>query len=413
MFPVDYNIELQLNYCYNKRRGIKIYASLECKESLYILRFKTDCEISSIISFDSRDMVSTKVKSVFRIYKAFIGNTNVDVEWRDAVITKIRTLYNIGETFTERTFTISSFVLKTASNNTVLPNNQDKKAKVILSKNEKIKGDLKLKASEKDPRRNVYIPYYYTLNGIRYGLYHDVDLDYPQIILESNENGNLTKFIKCLSFYYGSEIDAWLHIEYRDNTIIYFYETRRIASTINNGSDIWHYYHTQDDISINFESFISAINYALCNLKEDAQSVLFKSLTCFTCSHYLPNQHKLTDYCAIILTIAQFMHDFSCCQDIELAKALNLMVGIDFNKVNGNLIDKRIIKTNDGNPIKNYIELRNEVIHGLPSDAIIEFLNDSFLIDRLEHATFVTILYECGLSNLKYCWHYQIFNVLK
>ena len=81
--------------------------------------------------------------------------------------------------------------------------------------------------------------------------------------------------------------------------------------------------------------------------------------------------------------------------------------------MNGDLAVKGIIKTNDGKPIKNYIDLRNEVTHGLPSDIIIEFLNDSFLINRLEHATFVTILYECGFSNLKYCWHYQEFNVLK
>jgi hypothetical protein len=413
MFPVDYSIKLLLNYCYNKRRGIQLEASLECKESLYILRFKTESDISDIISCDSRDMLPTKVKSVFRIYKAYIGKTNVKVEWGDALITNIRTRQRMGEAFTEREYTINSFVLKTIANDANFSNNQNEDSKVILSKNKLIKGDLKLKASEKDPRCNVYIPHYYRFNGIKYGLFHNVDIDYPQIILESNESSNLRKFIKCLSFYYGCEIDAWLHIESRDNIVVYSYETRKITSSKNSGPDIWHYYQTMDGKKFSFESFISSLNCALCNMEEDAQSVLFKSLRCFTGSHNLSNQHKLTDFCAIILTIAQFMHNFSNCQDIELAKAINSEVNIDFNKVNGDLAVKGIIKTNDGKPIKNYIDLRNEVTHGLPSDIIIEFLNDSFLINRLEHATFVTILYECGFSNLKYCWYYQEFNVLK
>ena len=106
------------------------------------------------------------------------------------------------------------------------------------------------------------------------------------------------------------------------------------------------------------------------------------------------------------------MHKFTHSQDIELAKAINEMVGIDFKKLNGDLCEKGFHRTNDNNKgINNYIELRHEVIHGLPSDEIIGYLENSFIVNRLEHATFLTILYECGLNNIQYTRPFQEFSV--
>lgn len=412
MFPVEYIIDLQLNYCYNNRRGIKLKASLECKESSYILRFHVQSDYSDIISFDTRNMVSKKVKSTFRIYKAFIDNKEVDVKWEDAIITHIETRWEQGESETQWAFTIDSFKV-TIPNEKSPFQNINERSKWFLSQNKFVVRHLKVKQSDLNSNKNVYVPQYYIIDGTRFGLCQDVKLNYPILYSNSENKKALVKFLKCVSFFYGCNISGWLLEETKDNTIEFSYSIKSIIPPNFACSQLWDYYRTDTGKRITLESFISSVNGAIGNMEAKKVSILFKSIRSFTNSLNASAQHKLTDYCAIILSVAQFMHKFTHSQDIELAKAINEMVGIDYKKLNGDLCEKGFHRTNDNNKgINNYIELRHEVIHGLPSDEILGYLENSFIVNRLEHATFVTILYECGFRHLQYIRPFHEFNVL-
>ena len=351
MFPVDYNISLKLNYCYNKRRGIKLTASLECKECLYVIRLNAESQVSSIINLDSRDMVSTKVKSVFRIYKAYIGDTEVKLKWEEAKIIKIRTRWKQGEPYTEWEFSIDSFVVETPIDEKIA-HNKNEKYRWFLVKNNRIKENLKLKESGVYPNRNVYIPHFFKFGNSKFGLWQDLELDYPQLFTETKDENSRNKFLKCVSFYYSCEIEVWLLEELRDNKIIYSYQLKNFIDNYNSRSLIWSYYRNVCGQKITLEMFISSLDNVIGCMEEEKQNVLFKSFRSFTNSLTVNAQHKLTDYCAIILTIAQYMHETSFCQDIELAQAVNAKVGIDFNKVNGNLNDQGFIRSNDKRKIK-------------------------------------------------------------
>ena len=67
----------------------------------------------------------------------------------------------------------------------------------------------------------------------------------------------------------------------------------------------------------------------------------------------------------------------------------------------------------NGESINNFAELRNEIMHSLPSQDIIDFLdNESIVVSCLEFIICVIILKELGLFDVKFAKEYgvDVFN---
>lgn len=68
----------------------------------------------------------------------------------------------------------------------------------------------------------------------------------------------------------------------------------------------------------------------------------------------------------------------------------------------------------NGRGIYNFIDLRNEIMHGLPSKEIIVFLYDeSDIISILEFMTCIITLNEIGFTNIHFVEGYERLNVFK
>ena len=76
--------------------------------------------------------------------------------------------------------------------------------------------------------------------------------------------------------------------------------------------------------------------------------------------------------------------------------------------MNDGISRKKLINSY-GESINNFAELRNEIMHSLPSQSIIDFLdNESVVVSRLEFIVCVIILREFGLLNIKFTEGYEV-----
>ena len=88
---------------------------------------------------------------------------------------------------------------------------------------------------------------------------------------------------------------------------------------------------------------------------------------------------------------------------------------IDFKKINAPLMNLKVDMTTDrdnGKHIETFIDLRNEIIHGLQSNEIYNFLeDDNTLITNLELLNVVMILNMLGIKKIAIAPYFKHFNI--
>lgn len=107
----------------------------------------------------------------------------------------------------------------------------------------------------------------------------------------------------------------------------------------------------------------------------------------------------------------------------EVKKVSNLVTelnnqggsNIDLQEINIEVMNKKLITTKEigkGGNIVNFVQLRDEIIHGLASDEIISFLTkNDVLITKLEILDFTIIANMLGFNNIQMDSSYNEFNI--
>lgn len=97
--------------------------------------------------------------------------------------------------------------------------------------------------------------------------------------------------------------------------------------------------------------------------------------------------------------------------------AANSKTKIDVNKINKSLLNLKEVMTTDfekGNRIHTFIDLRNELIHGLQSDKISAFLDDNNeIVTKMELANLTIISSMLGIKEIRIKPSYSYFNIYK
>ena len=88
---------------------------------------------------------------------------------------------------------------------------------------------------------------------------------------------------------------------------------------------------------------------------------------------------------------------------------------IDIQNINGEVKNGKFIITKEfgkGRNIVNFVQLRDEIIHGLASDEIISFLTkNDILITKLEILNFTIIANMLGFNNIQMNPYYNEFDI--
>lgn len=409
MFPTEYTIDLILYYNYNGCRDTRITAVLFCHESLYSLEFETQDELTDRILFDSAQFYRQKAKKVFSVNKANICSKEVKFKFNNALISHIKTVTNVPGSITKWTFIITEFEL-------IREQCEKNNCRFYLSENHNILAQNMMLIASKDEDRNLHKPHMVNLKDKQIEIGFDEDIKYAFIDVPKEEKDSISYIVKLISFFYGVEINYWLTISTVDEMEIYSYRTILCQQIEQIDMGPWLLYRIVGFSKFGISDFLKCASTELFGKSDSIRSSLFKALTTFTAIRNDSEINKFIRLVSILISIYENIHGTSRKDGVDCVKELFNLFGIDFSRIDDE--DNKLEKQHfwdylHRKHISNFVELRNEVMHSLPSDDIVKYLKESILLKRLEISVFIILMGELGFKRLEYIYHYPQLNVLK
>ena len=410
MFPTNYSIDLSLYYCYNGSRETRISAQLECSENKYEIHFCTTAALSNKISIDSTHFFRQRVKKIFSVKEAKVGNINVKLNFNQAIISHIKKALNVSDNETNWTFSLSEFDL------CVDEQSSGEIFKFYLSKSHNVIAQNMMLISSEDGKSNSHKPYNFIFKEIPITIGFDEDNSFSYIETHIFDNTLLSAIVKLISFYYGIEIQFWLTVSNVDNNRKYNYKTILIQQFDQIDMGPWLLYRIVGFSKFGISDFLKCASTELFGKSDSIRSSLFKALTTFTAIRNDSEINKFIRLVSILISIYENIHGTSWKDGVDCVKELFNLFGIDFSRIDDE--DNKLEKQHfwdylHRKHISNFVELRNEVMHSLPSDDIVKYLKESILLKRLEISVFIILMGELGFKRLEYIYHYPQLNVLK
>lgn len=152
-------------------------------------------------------------------------------------------------------------------------------------------------------------------------------------------------------------------------------------------------------------SLKTADNYSERTIKE----YMVKAIERYISSKYVDNLTKFIYLVSILETIAEKVEKIKTTEKVvdkngkehnaprdvyDIVSESLTKKNIDLSKLNGT------IKESVG--LKDFVDLRNEILHRLPSEKIIDYLNYNYTIFYLEFTVLITILHHLGFDNIHF-----------
>ncbi|MBR1790993.1 MAG: hypothetical protein IJ754_04465 [Bacteroidaceae bacterium] len=423
MFPTEYTIDLILYYNYNGCRDTRITAVLFCHESLYSLEFETQDELTDRILFDSAQFYRQKAKKVFSVNKANICSKEVKFKFNNALISHIKTVTNVPGSITKWTFIITEFEL-------IREQCEKNNCRFYLSENHNILAQNMMLIASKDEDRNLHKPHMVNLQDKQIEIGFDEDIKYAFVDVPKEEKDSISYIVKLISFFYGVEINYWLTISTVDEMEIYSYRTILCQQIEQIDMTPWFLYKIVGFSKFGLADFITHSYAKLLEVSERERDFIIKSLTTFTAIRNNSVVDKFIRLVSILITLDEKIHSSAIRDGAVCVRHIYNEFGIDFDRIDdeeNRLLNKKFImqknpsehssqedsNLNDEKTISNFVELRHEVMHALPSDEIVSYLKESLLLTRLEISVFIVILGELGFRNLEFIYRFPQLNVLK
>ena len=426
MFPINYTVDLMLYYNFKGCRDTCIPAKLYCHENEYKICFNTENELSDKISFDSATFYRQKAKKVFSVKSAYIGEQQVKLVFRDALISHIKTASNVPGIVTNWTFVITEYEIR-------LDKKSDKELfRWYLTESHNVISQNMMYFASGNSSMNLRKPHVLTINNRLVRIEFDHQLNCSFIETNVHNDLSISELVKLVSFYYGVEIDFWLFEEINDNSCHYTYKSVLNQQIEQIDMSPWHLYRIVGFSKFGLSDFLAKSFAKLSELPNRVKDILFKSIISFTAIRNDSAVNKFIRLISILISLDENLHSTKKKDGVDCVKNLFNIFGIDFERIdddNNRLVDMRFSKTrntsssasniqhtenNNGEEyISNFVELRHEVMHALPSEDVISYLKESMLLTRLEISVFVVLLGELGFTNLEYIYHYPQLNILK
>lgn len=152
-------------------------------------------------------------------------------------------------------------------------------------------------------------------------------------------------------------------------------------------------------------SFKTADNYS----ERTTRGYIVKAIERYISSKYVDNLTKFIYLVSILETIAEKVEEIKTAEKVvdkngkehnaprdayDIVSESLTKKNIELSKLNGT------IKESVG--LKNFVDLRNEILHRLPSEKIIDYLNYNYTFFYLEFAVLITILHHLGFDNIHF-----------
>lgn len=392
----DVSIKLQVYIKLSNEKYFVNDALLLCEGSEYKIVANIDSKDAPKFSFRSKywndHMLSLKLHQEFNVKKAYLDNREIKVRFNYSRLTGLYGEHYLHKNYTTFVWKIDSFVYEVENVNSVAEND----VVYCLTRN----------ANEifENGEKNISFQY----RGLDLSLFIDRN-ENVGLKCSMRQDFIVDEILMLMSFYLRTPIEC--RMIHSSNTNMVKNEYRKMKYNIIEKHIVHFQFMYLDMEEINtFINFIDAINRN--EIEGAVFSCILKGIDTYVRSNYLDNLSKYIQLYSVLAVFANKIHDFQGNNEYKRIKCLFEEFNINISLLDNGISRKNWIDSN-GESINNFAELRNEIMHSLPSQDIIDFLdNESIVVSCLEFIVSVIILKELGLLNVKFIEGYgvNVFN---
>lgn len=240
------------------------------------------------------------------------------------------------------------------------------------------------------------------------------DSDYETIkVITSERNSvkaekSLTSLLKLISFYLRTPIEVWqkeIHTDHqvekqfsilKYNAVMDLKEGNNIDYIIVNGS------------FLELSDFLRGIQYL--QHEEDKREIVNRGIERYIASAYLDAITRFVYLVSIIHTFAEKIYGLKRGNASDRVNQLLEMHNIDINIMNEGVSFTSI---RNGKPENHFVEVRNEILHALPSQELEMLIEDTELVKKVDFCALILIMHELGFSDIKFDEDFIDLNILK
>ena len=394
----DVHIKLKLYIKLANERYLIDDASLVSEGSKYQIIAKIKSKDSRAFSLKSKywndNMYTLNLNKEFSVHKAYLEGKDVKIRLNGAHLVRMYSEHYFHQDYTTYIWEISSFVLEMRNKDFGNIN----EIRYYLTGNS-------IGILEHNNIKDTFV-----YKGSIFSLSVDEN-DNAYIKSATNQDDIVNEILLLMSFYLRTPIEC------------------RMIQVVNAGDTRFEYkrprYNIQEKhithdqfMYLNIhcgETLADFIKFIEGNHIEDSTfGFIGRGIDNYVRSNYLDNLSKYILLYSVLAVFANKIHHYTGCNsDYERIK--HLMDNFDLEvSVLDSVIAKKNFKDSKGNQINNFADLRNEIMHGLPSSEIIKFLEDeSDVVSKMEFVTSITILKELGFSNISFKEGFENLSVSK
>ena len=229
------------------------------------------------------------------------------------------------------------------------------------------------------------------------------------LIRTNKDNKDISIVLALLSLYQGTAMEILCKEECKrgKKTISFLpiqYRFRELNSFANDFDYIKH--QSLADFVLYMKSSINTVENYTSKTKGE---YMVKAIERYTISKYVDNLTKFVYLVSILETISEKVESIKKTEQVEGnngGKRYNKRMAYEI--VSESLTKKNIDLSKLNDVVKedldmdNFVNLRNEILHRLPSEKIVNFLNYKYPMFYLEFTVFIEILHHLGFDNIQF-----------
>ena len=251
-----------------------------------------------------------------------------------------------------------------------------------------------------------------TYNNIDFTFSYDPDYETIKVVTSERnsvkEEQSLTSLLKLISFYLRTPIEIWqkeIHTAHqvekhfsilKYNAVMEQKEGNNIDYIIVNGSHL------------ELTDFLRGIQYLQHD--EVKLKIVNRGIERYIASAYLDDITRFVYLVSIIHTFAEKVYGLNGKNASDIVNKLLEKYNIDIG-----LMNKEVSFTSirNGKLENHFVEVRNEILHALPSQEMELMIEDTELVRKVDFCALILIMHELGFSDIKFDKDFMGLNILK
>ena len=429
MFPTEFVAELCINYEYNGEFVNDIHGQLFVSENKYQIIFRISDESSMKLTKGVPKFMYKSFKRNFHVKKCTLNNHLLRVSFENSKIIHLKTSRQLNESYVEWTMSVDCLTIQKEKED----NSTGSYVKIyLLNYGEELVSELPLSDFSQALLNNTRDEHELRFRGslVRIGL--DNVSKKPFIKISPFQDNVLMEFLCLLSFYYMLPIKHWIIVKHNGGFMDYHYLSPFVTfEGVTNNLKEWDYYKKMDETCLSLDYLIDAANTFVEQSTIPQINQVFKALFNFVDIQNDSEQSQFIFLVNILSTLAEKLHHFNG-DTTSIIKKLFKLHNVSFPKIDDELKKQHFKKTkvvvkrcllskifsrkkptkfNDN--IDTFVDLRNELTHGLPTREMLDYLHNYLILPRLKMGVFLILLSELGIKDIKYVFFSDSLKVHK